>query len=439
MAISSGVRRTLCALLRITTVVTASIPRTRQSIRSTAAVLGALLALPFTAGAATRNIWITQAEIDALPTNTAAYTRVLSAANATWPKADISVQENNCGAYVMAGALVWMKTRQVQYRAKVRDSIMAAIRSCPIRAGVIQNAYSYSPHRFLPGYAAAADMIDLQSFAPDSDAIFRGYIDSVRWVPLKQRNASEGSSILQMHEISAAAGAGPGGSRIACSAYLGDAQDLARCNSFFRAYSDQSYYPAGTVKFPPGANAGDYFDKGTIGSWIYEPTWICGDTASWTVISPACIKTDPADGDTATIDGALVCQLSRLASGGPAEPFTWPPNQAAKMYQWTNLNYLFIQSEFLYRVGYTDIYSHGNQSLKRCMNMMIRSGSPYGPLPEFASANWVAWVSNRRYGTNHPTAPCITSNWSVYWTDWTHSSVQADAIPPASIGSLSSP
>src|SRR5262245_42651570 len=110
-------------------------------------------------------------------------------------------------------------------------------------------------------------------------------------------------NLKQMHEATPQTSPQAGAARTAIFAYLGTTDSLARCDSLLHSYADQSFYPANIPFLDStvvGSARGDYFQRGNCN---YKPSWICGDTSSWTLTSPNCLKTELVDGDTATIDG----------------------------------------------------------------------------------------------------------------------------------------
>src|SRR5580765_1537574 len=98
-----------------------------RTFRYAAPLLLLLLASP--AFAATRNIWLSAAEIQALPMTGTAWNNVRSAAYGDWGTPNMSDQDVKHGVYVLAGALVYVRTGDATLRAKVLDGIIAAKRT----------------------------------------------------------------------------------------------------------------------------------------------------------------------------------------------------------------------------------------------------------------------------------------------------------------------
>lgn len=447
MAISSGVRCTLSVLFARLASAAAPDGRTIQAMPRTAPLLAALLVLPLTAAAGTKNIWITQAEVNALPASGTPYGRVYTAANAAWPAFTIADQDAGfSGSYLYAGALMWMRKGDSIMRAKVRDGIMSALANCPIDGTPesVANNYAYSPARFILGLVISADMIDLGSYDPTSNATFVNWLTKVRTAQLRTPQTGEGFWINQMHETNASTTIANGTARLAASLYIGDAADVDNCYRLFKAYTDQSYYRGRSVQFVGPSSVGDYYywcfpNICPTSIWRYRPTWVCTDTSSWTIISPLCVKTEEADGDTATIDGAVVNQVSRRnGSGGGRYEFTWPPDATGCMYSWVQIAAYTQQAELLYRAGYP-AYEDNGKGLMRMLNFMTRAGGTCAT-PEYPEQYWIGWLANKRYGSNFfPTIACTGHAHNCYWTDWTHGSLVADVASPARVADLTSP
>lgn len=392
-----------------------------------------VFALTFTpaAYAATKNMWITQAEVNALPASGAAYQRVSTASTATWPRFTIANQSaGNSGSYLHAGALMWMKNGSASMRGKVRDSLMAAIAQCPINGNPlrVRNNYAYSPARFIVGLAISADMIDLEAYDAANNALFVTWLTLVRATLLQTPQSAEGLSIKQQHETNASTSIANGAARLAASIYIGDAADVDSCYRFFKAYTDPSNYHGAFVQFVSSGSVGDYYywcfpNICPTSIWRYRPTWVCEDTSSWTMVSPLCTMTEVADGDTATIDGAVINQASRRngSSGGRFE-FTWPLDETGCTYSWGEVAKYTAQAELLQRAGFP-AYEHGGKALMRMLNFMTRAGGQCATTiyPEYF---WVAWLANSRYGSFFFPAVANTGHAeNNYWSDWTHATL----------------
>src|SRR6266508_3658580 len=78
---------------------------------------------------ATRGIWISREEIRSLPKSGAAWENVRAAAYGSWGTPKLGLQTVQHGVYVLAGALVYVRSGDTSLRSKVRDGIMGAKRT----------------------------------------------------------------------------------------------------------------------------------------------------------------------------------------------------------------------------------------------------------------------------------------------------------------------
>lgn len=420
----------------------------KNAVARCAAVL-ALALLAAQAGAATRNIWISQAELQSKPMSGLAWRTVDSIAHANWGsqtlgniQPSLNNQDSKHAAKCVAGAIYYARKANdplsdaATIRDKVRDAILEAKRTMDEDAEynqavdtvlMLDATRTLGVGRQLAGYVIAADLIDLAGLDPLSDStIFKPWLSAITTQEFANSNSRFGKTIVRTHESTNQWGLEIAASRTAIAAYLGNNALLARCDSFFKAHTNQSYFPSGSVWFFPDTTVawqgGDYFSKRP-----YQSTWVCTDTTSWLTISPNCLKTD-AQGDTLTIDGAIVTQLSRIGSGGPASAFAFPLDSEGINYQWTALQQLFVQAEILYRAGY-NAYAWGSNALKRCMDVMVRAG--WTGSFDNPQARMVPWMANHRYGTAYPTSEELKHpSWQMGWTDFTHAgTIQIETSP----------
>jgi len=384
-----------------------------RPVRCTVCLLLALFA--DTAVGATRGIWISPEEVQSLPMSGVAWNSVRTTAYGSWGTPNLSDQTVEHAARALAGALVYVRTGDATLRAKARDAVIEAKRTLD-SSTELGGARTLSVGRQLGGYVIVADLIDLESYDPAADAEFRPWLDSMRTTILPNSNSNHGLTITLTNESHAMNWSSRcGQSRTAASLYLGDAADVARCDSIFRAWSERPYYPRNA--WPKGPTE-HYFAR--TGDW--SGTWAC-DSVNWTAISPPCVKNGQ------NYDGAIVDDISRSGA------FTWPPGDTGMMYSWGSLEALFTWAEMLYRAGHNS-YAYGNQALKRSMDFMMRAG---WRLPSVDSnAQFVPWIANKRYGTSYPAPTPIPTAYMMGWTDWTHATgaPPPDLIPPAAITDL---
>jgi hypothetical protein len=408
-------------------------------------VVAALVLVAAEARATSKNIWLSAAEIAALDTTGAAWANVAYAArwqtspapaNIPWGTPNLSdqVAATKHAVFVIAGALVGARTADSPMKVRVRDGIMAAKRTLD-HLNEYPATTTLELGRQLGAYVIAADIIDLQSLANDSDLIFRPWVDSMRTRVFLDSN-EHWQTIKLTHEKTANNwGAFAGASRIAASLYLGDAADVARADSVYRAQmGERSYYP-----LPVAGSSNGYFMNNIVGDW--DSTWYCAPpgqyiSASWVGVNPpGCFRTVTSGiglGQVVNLDGALMPDITR-----DTHTLHFPPEYACCAgwtYPWEALQGLFVQAEMLYRAGYLKTYERSSQALRRAMDFQVRCGwtSPTSLYNPGSTSEYVVWIANKRYGTTYPTAATFPSGSPgriMSWTNWTHA--PAAPCPPS--------
>jgi len=199
----------------------------------------AVLALASYAEATSKGMWRCKNEIMALPTSGSAYSNTVTMAYGSWPIADLSVQTNNHAAFCMAGALIWARNGDATLRTKVRSGLMSAMRSMDQQSEYDKSgSRTLGVGRQLTGYVIAADLIDFASFAADSEAIFSTWLNQMRTQTFTNSNSSYCKTLVGTHESTNGWGLEAGASRLAIAIYRGQADEVARCDSLFRAHGD---------------------------------------------------------------------------------------------------------------------------------------------------------------------------------------------------------
>ncbi len=119
-----------------------------------------------------RGIWISKAELTAVPARGAAWKSLLKAARTPIGKPELYDQKDGTDVLVMARALVWVKTGEARYRDEVLEAIREVIRTPKEPRGK-----TLSLGRNLIAYVIAADLVGLP---PELDERFREYLRSIR-------------------------------------------------------------------------------------------------------------------------------------------------------------------------------------------------------------------------------------------------------------------
>jgi hypothetical protein len=119
------------------------------------------------------NLWISKAEIDTRPMSGADWTDMLATADATWPAAEMDDQDATANLYVMAGALVYLRTGTVSYRTKVESYIEDLIAEGYPKV----NGQALGYARNLGSFVLAADMCNIRLNNPTLHADFSAFAE----------------------------------------------------------------------------------------------------------------------------------------------------------------------------------------------------------------------------------------------------------------------
>ncbi len=336
-------------------------------------------------------IWITRAEIQALPMSGTAWNSLKAQADKSAGIPNLSDQDQTNDVYVLAKALVYVRTGIESYRTEVRQNCIAAIDT---EVGGLTLALA----RNLSGYIISAELVGLE---PAEDLIFRAWLRRTL-----TEVGSDGRTLVSMHESRPNNyGAHAGASRAAVAVYLSDNAELARTAQVFKGWlGDRSSYTG--------------FTYGDDLSWQCDPNTPVG-------INPlGCVK------QGVSIDGALPEEMRRGGS------FQWPPLQgAATNYTWEAVQGAVVQAEILHRQGY-DTWNWQNQALKRMIQFLRNLDQSFGGWWATGEDTWSPWLVNWAYGTNFPAVTPTTPGKNMGWTDWTHATagtIPTDTTPPAPI------
>ena len=331
-------------------------------------------------------IWLSQAEIMALPTSGAAWSKLLNLSSAAIPTHDLSCQDSAAPHAVMASALVAARTNDDALRAKVRDELLRAVgtengttcghpdRNRPLGVG-----------RNLTAYVIAADLIGFRSFDPRGEGGWRAWLSTLRSTPLPGGWALNSPQAREDHSIW---GAHQAAALTAADAYLGDAEGLAVDAAWARAWVD----PGSPMPWRFRTDKHDY-------SW------------SATGIPPS-VPVNPkgATKQGVVVDGIPLVDMQRgggFTTGTPV--FTQYPREA--------LVGRTVQFELLYRAGYNS-YAWGDAGLLRIAERLLAFSQQY-------DSSWYEprmnayWILAKRYGAALPRAETSVGR-QVVGADWTH-------------------
>jgi len=335
---------------------------------ATPTVPGAPTATP---GAATSGIWISKAEVMALPMSGPGWSEVLGAANSSAGSPSLSNQDSDNNVLIMAKALVYARTGTASYRTDV-ISALRAIATGNLESG----ARALALGRELAAYVIAADLIDLRTADPALDTQFRAKIKALLTF---KTGGGPGSLIECQEQRPNNWGRHCGASRIAVDLYLGDKADLDRAAKVFHGWLG---------------------DRGAYVGFKY------GDL-SWQANPSAPMGVNPVG---ATIQGHDVsgAQPDDMRRGGS---FKWPPS--ATGYPWEALQGAVASAHMLDRAGYP-AWQWNDKAMLRAVQFLYSIG-----WAAESDDRWQVWIINKAYGANFPTTGGGAGK-NAGWAAWTH-------------------
>lgn len=333
-----------------------------------------------------------RAELLSLPTSGSAWDTLEQVADDSWGKPNLCNQGRKHGTMALAGALVYARTGDPTYYAKVRDAIMSVVGSDVSRCRAL------SVGRQLGSYVLAADFIQLSG---SDDIAFRRWLDPLRTQELGRHG--RWTAITSTHADSANNwGAFAGASRIAASLYLGDTADVEAAAKVLRGFfGDRTAW----TNFKGQDDENEILDPDLR-------VWSCDDAPdAFVPINHGCTKSG------IDLDGAIVADVSRGGIG-----LIWPVGSRGIGYTLESLQGLILQTELLYRNGYSDAWEWSDSALKRAAGLVTRNGEAGGPSWNLSSVNYhVPWLLNFRYDLDLPTVAAGIGRTFGY-TDWLYGS-----------------
>jgi hypothetical protein len=315
-------------------------------------------------------VWTSAAELASRPTSGPAWQAVKSAADGALAPA-IANQDDDTDVRTMAAALVYARTGDAAYRAKVATALSAAI-------GSESGGRTLALGRNLVGYVVAADLIHLSAYDGGLDARFRGWLGAVRHANL------DGDTLVSTHEGRPNNwGTMAGASRIAADVYLGDQADLDRAAKVFAGFlGDRASYA--------GFSFGDL-------SWQADPSRPVGVNPPGAVVGGL------------GADGALPDDMRRGC--GPQIP------PCHTDYAWEALQGVVVQAQLLARRGY-DAWHWSGSAVLRAARFLQGLDQRFGGWWAAQDDEWQPWLINAAYGTSFPAVSPAAPGKIMGWTDW---------------------
>lgn len=330
-------------------------------------------------------LWLSRAEIMALPTSGPAWEQVKEEAGKTAVKPDLSDQDEKTNVIILAKALVHARTGNASYR----DQVVAAIRVITyentednVGSNGLPQGRPLSVGRKLVTYIIAADLINLPHYRPDLDTDFRAKLRELL-TKIVDDQGDPDDTIQRTHERRPNNwGTHAGATRIAIALYLNDTAELDRAAQVFKGWlGDRASY------------ADFRFSQG-------DSSWQCDPDNPVAVNPVGCTKEGHA------IGGALPEEMRRGGS------FTWPPTDTN--YPWEALQGAVVQAQLLHRTGYP-AWEWEDRALLRAAQFLYQIG-----WPATADDEWQLWLLNDAYGAKFAAELPANTGKNMGFTDWTH-------------------
>ncbi|MFQ5604974.1 MAG: carboxypeptidase regulatory-like domain-containing protein [bacterium] len=312
-----------------------------------------------------KEMWITQEELQNLPTSGPAWNNLKAEADRATGTPNVSNQEDEVNVRVMAKALVYARSGDESYRNEVIDACMKAI-------DTEKGGRTLALGRELAAYVISADLVGLPA---DKDQRFRA------WLRETLTESLSGRTLQSTHEDRGNNwGTHAGASRAAVAVYLGDQEEIERTAQVFKGWlGDRASYAG--------------FTWGAL-SWQADPD------------NPVGINPKGATRDGHSIDGVLPDDQRR--NGG----FKWPPPKANYVYG--ALQGVLAQAVILYRAGY-DVWNWEDKAMLRAFEWLHNEAN----FPATGDDEWTPHVINYFYGASFPAKMPAQPGKNVAWTDWT--------------------
>ncbi len=330
------------------------------------APLVALAAVPRDAGENNKGIWISPAEVMALPDHGAAWDALVAQAQKPIDP-NLSDQVDPSNVRVLARALVATRTGSAQARAEV-------LRALEEVQGTEEGARSLSVSRELMAYVIAADLVGLDGAQKDAFQT---------WLRAVCKEDFQGRTLRSTHEDRPNNwGTHAGASRLAVAIYLDDREEIERAAWVFRGFTGDS---EGWRDFKFG-----------------ERWWQPENVSRNYGINPAGARIS-----SHPVGGVLPDDQRR---GGP---FQWPPPRENYVYE--ALQGAVAQAVMLERLG-MPAWEWGDRALLRAFEWLHQ----HADFPAEGDDTWLPHIINRAYGSRFPAPVPARPGKAIGFADWTH-------------------
>ncbi len=320
------------------------------------------------------SIWISPAEIAALPTSGTAWEKLKSAATGDLGTVNLGDNTSTHDTNILALAYYAVRLSSPADKARVAQEISTVPGSSRTRA--------LEFCRNITDYVIAADVIDLKTVNPTVDANFRSYIRNWVFVDNSLSGHSGGDGVHGTAEKSANNWGGMCRASYAVTArYLGDSTALDNVTKWHKGFlGDRATYSGLTH---------------SSSSWHADSS------------APRGINSKGATIAGNNVDGVLPEDQRRTGE------YAWPAPKGS--YPWEGMQGALLTDVVLQRAGkITPNYQ--DSAMVRAYNWLYTvNGNPAS-----GDDNYQMWIVNKVYGTTYPTQVGVAPGKNMAWTDWTH-------------------
>jgi len=330
------------------------------------APLMASAAVPSDAFETEQGIWISRAEVMALPDHGPAWDALVAEAKKPIDP-NLSDKSDPSNVRVLARALVATRTGSAQARNEV-------LRALEEVQGTEAGARSLSVARELMAYVISAELVGLDGAQRDKFEI---------WLRAVYARDFQGRTLRSTHEDRPNNwGTHAGASRLAVAIYLDDREEIEKAAWVFRGYTGD---PEGWRDFRFG-----------------ERWWQPENASRNYGINPAGARIS-----SHPVGGVLPDDQRR---GGP---FRWPPPRENYVYE--ALQGAVAQAVMLERLG-MPAWEWGDRALLRSFQWLHEQAD----YPAAGDDTWMPHIVNRAYGTRFPALVPSRPGKAIGFADWTH-------------------
>jgi hypothetical protein len=328
---------------------------------------------PVTAPRSTENLWISPAELAALPDTGSAWSALLEVAEGDLGTPDVADQDSSHDVTTLACALAAARTGRRDLRTKSLNALTSAI-------GTEEGARWLAIGRNLGAYAIAADVLDVRS------GPIYAWLASFLTRTLRANNTDEQITVANWPTGSNAS-AQVGFVTAALCVYTGDFDRLATFWDGFRRYCGDRTSPIA--------------ETSNSDAWQVTP------------FDPVGIQDMGAVKHGCRLDGAIGNDMSR--GGDDICSPTWT------QYPWVGLEGAVPAALVFARAGYP-AWEVGGDAIRRALEYLwfLRQTSGNEDWFDGSRSNECIFLVNRAYGTRFACSLPVGGGRTFGYSDWTH-------------------